>query len=347
MIRIAILGAGEIAVRHVEGFQRTRDVKLVSICDPIAERATELAKSADFERVDAHADDAITADDIDLVLVLTPHDLHAPQVIAALEAGKHVICEKPMGRTVAECDAMLDAAERTGQQLFVTHVLRTMFFFSKAHERLAAGALGRLTLGSFRWYTDELFRLDDPSHWKGTVDVSGGGVLIDGGCHVSDVGNWLFGRARRVQAIGDKLVATREGVGEDTVVFQVEYESGALASYALSFVAGSGLRPRRFACGMDVDLYGTEGHIEGGYRFRDEEHLHYLTEHHRGEADHAHPVDTTNVYGDIDVAIVGALRGERPSPVTTVEARNAVAVVEAAYRSLASGATVDVDWRER
>ncbi len=95
MIRIAILGAGEIAVRHVEGFQRTRDVKLVSICDPIAERATELAESADFERVDAHADDAITADDIDLVLVLTPHDLHAPQVVAALEAGKHVVIEKP------------------------------------------------------------------------------------------------------------------------------------------------------------------------------------------------------------------------------------------------------------
>ena len=345
MIRIAILGAGEIAERHVEGLQRARGVRLVSVCDPLTERANALALAAGFDRVDADADDAIAADDIDLVLVLTPHDLHAPQVVAALEAGKHVVCEKPMGRTVAECDAMLEAAARTGRQLFVTHVLRTMFFFARAHERVDAGALGRLTLGSFRWYTDELSRLDDPAHWKGTRDISGGGVLIDGGCHVCDVGNWLFGPARRVQALADRLVATREAVSEDTAVFQVEYESGALASYSMSFVAGSGLRPRRFACGMDVDLYGTEGHIEGGYRFRDEEHRHYLTEHRGGEEDRVHPVDSAGVYGDIDVAIIEALRGERQTPVTPIEARNAVAVVEAAYRSLESGTSVDVDWR--
>jgi len=346
VFRIAVLGAGDIAERHVLGLLSEADVEAVTIVDPIAERARELAARYGFERVDESAEAAIGSDDVNLVVVLTPHDLHVSHVTRALAAGKHVICEKPLARDVAECDEILDAAEKSPAHLFVTHVLRTVFFFDKAHERIESGELGRMTLGSFRWYTDELERLDDPQHWKGTIDQSGGGVLIDGGCHVSDVGNWFFGRATRVQAFGDRLVATREDVGEDTVVFNVEYQSGAVASIALTFVAGSGLRPHTFACGMDVDLYGTEGHLEGGYRFRDGDQRHYCTEHGRGVPDTKYVDSQFGEYGDVDVAILRALRGESPAPLSAVEARNAVAVVEAAYRSIREGKSAEVDWRE-
>lgn len=344
MIRIAFLGAGDVAARHADGLVRAGDVEIASVTDPIGERAVALAETVGIERVEDDPEVAMTRADIDAVLLLTPHHLHAPQAITAFRAGKHVICEKPLARTVAECDAMLGAARSSGKRLFVTHVLRTVFFFEKARERVEAGALGRLTLGSFTWYTDELPRLEDPEHWKGTVEESGGGVLIDGGCHASDVGNWLFGKAVRVSALASKLVTKRDSVGEDTATFQVEYESGAFASFALSFIAGSGLRPGRFACGMDVDLFGTEGHIEGGYRFRDDDHRHYCTEHHSGAPDRVHEVEHVRSYGDIDLAIIDALRGDTEPPVTAIEARNAVAVVEAAYRSIESGKTVEVDW---
>ena len=276
---VAVIGAGEIARRHVDGLLRAGGVRFISVVDRAHERAEELARTCSFARVERSVEALIAADDVDLVVVLTPHDCHAPQVVAALDAGKHVICEKPMARTLDECDAMLAAASRSGRQLFVTHALRSVFFFATAHERVAAGALGRVLLGAFTWYTDELARLEDPAHWKGTVDESGGGVLIDGGCHVADVGNWLFGRARRVHAFARRLVAKRERVGEDTAALHVEYDTGAMASYALSFTAGSAFRAKTFACGMDVDLFGTAGHLEGGYRIRDAEHRHYALEH--------------------------------------------------------------------
>jgi len=344
-MRIALLGAGDVAGRHIDGLLRAGDVHLITVFDPVAERAQALADQFGFERVDEDPARVVAADDVDLVLVLTPHDLHAPQAIAAMEAGKDVFCEKPMARTVAECDAMLAAMARTGRTLLVTHALRAMLTFVHARERMAAEALGRVTLAAFTWFTDELPRLNQPNHWKGTIDRSGGAVLIDGGCHMADIGNSLFGRACRVQAFGDRQVSTREGVGEDTVVFQVEYASGTLASYALSFVAGSGLRPQHFACGADMQLFGLEGHIEGGYRFRDDERREYWREHHTGAEDESHEELSRDTCG-VDTMLVQALRGECEAPVTAVDARNAVAVVEAAYRSIESAATVTVDWRE-
>ena len=277
--------------------------------------------------------------------MLTPHDLHSEQTIAALEAGKDVFCEKPMALTIAECDAMLATAARSGQQLFVTHALRTTLVFERAWEQMSRGVLGRVTLGTFNWFTDELPRLEDPNHWKGTLDHSGGAALIDGGCHLSDLGNKLFGPARRVQAFAERLVVACENVGEDTAVFQVEYDSGTLASYALTFIAGSGMRPHDFACGIDIQLYGLQGHIEGGFRSRDGDRWQYCREHRTGKPDQFQE-NRTSDFGEVDTLLLRALQGTIDPPVTAVEARNAVAVVEAAYRSIETGGAVEVDWLE-
>jgi predicted dehydrogenase len=345
-IRIGLLGAGDIAERHLRGLEAAGGVTLVTVCDPVRDRAESLARRHSFERVAASEREVVAGGDIDLVLILTPHACHAGQAIEALCAGKHVICEKPMACRTADCDAMLDAARRSGRRLFVTHSLRAEFFFRVAAARLRSGALGRLTLASFRWFTDEITRLDDPAHWKGTIEVSGGGVLIDGGCHVADLGNAFLGRPRRVQALAGLLVASRPGLGEDTAVFSVEYESGALASVALSFVAGEGLRQDRFACGLDLDLFGTQGHIEAGYRIREASFRRWCREHRRGQADTEHVDDGRSSGSDLDRWLIEALRGEREPPLTALDARNAVAVVEAAYRSLQSGRSEEVEWQE-
>jgi predicted dehydrogenase len=242
---------------------------------------------------------------------------------------------------------MLEAAARAGRRLLVTHSLRAEFFYRTVTRRLAAGAAGRLLAGSFRWFTDEQARLDDPGNWKGTRDRSGGGVLIDGGCHVADLGNAFFGRAARVQALGGKLVARKPEVAEDTAVFAVEYEGGALVSFLLSFTAGSAFRPPgAFAAGMTTELFGTAGHLEGGYLLRSGAWRRWVLEHRSGEPDVTHDDDGQSRPGDIDVALIRALRGEAPPPLTALDARNAVAVVEAAYQSLASGRAAEVDWRD-
>jgi len=341
---IAVFGAGDIAVRHAEALRVEPGVRLTAVAEPEAARREAFAARYGIERTAADYRELLRMEGVDAVLILTPHHLHHPMVLESLRARKHVICEKPMGRTAAECDAMLAEAASTGCSLYITHSLRCDFFYQTAMRRIGEGAIGRPILGSFRWFTDELVRLDDPRHWKGTVDRSGGGVFIDGGCHVADLGNAFFGRARRVSASGSRLVAALPDRGEDNGAFVVEYFSGATCAFALSFTAGRAFRRERFGAGMNADIYGTEGHLEGGYLLRDADFRRFCIEHRPGRDDVTYPPpreeDRT-----IDSDFVRSILTGAPPPVTAMDARNAVAVVEAAYRSLRSGRIEDVDWR--
>src|SRR5690606_8929329 len=169
---------------------------------------------------------------------------------------------------------------------------------------------------------------------------------IDGGCHVADIANVLLGPPHRVHAFGGKLVARRDAVAEDTAGFTIEHESGAISSVLLSFTAGSSLRGTgAFGCGLDVELWGTDGWIEGGYRIREGDFRRRCVERRAGEPDRAYVDDGTRKAGDIDYEIIRALRGEIPPPVTALDARNAGAVVEAAYRARARGAAGRVERR--
>jgi predicted dehydrogenase len=343
-LSLAIVGAGDIASRHADALREENGVRLAAVAEPDAGRRTAFAERYGIKQAVADYRQLLRDETIGAVLILTPHHLHHPMVVEALRARKHVICEKPMARTVAECDAMLAEAASSGAGLYVTHSLRTDFFYRTASRRIAEGAVGRLVLGSFRWFTDEIARLDDPRHWKGTVDRSGGGVFIDGGCHVADLGNAFFGRARQVAAGGSRLVAALPDRGEDNGCFIVEYSSGASCAFSLSFTAGKAFRRERFGAGMNADLYGTEGHLEGGYLLRDTVFQRWCTEHRPGADDLRHPPPE----GEdrvIDRDFLRSIREGAPSPVTALDARNAVAVVEAAYRSMRSGRIQEVDWR--
>lgn len=345
-IGVGVVGAGDVADRHIEGLVRASGVWIAAVAEPNEERRAAFAKRYGVELASGDHRPILDSRSVDVVLILTPHDTHTEITLDALNAGKHVICEKPMAPRLEDCDRMLEAAARCGRSLWVTHTLRSDFFYRIASARLSAGALGRLIGASFRWFTDELGRLEDPAHWKGTRDRSGGGVLIDGGCHVADLANGFFGPARRVHAFGKRLVAKRESVAEDTAAFSIEFESGALASALLGFTAGSSWRrPGGFAAGMDVSLWGTEGAIEGGYLIRDHDFRRTCIERRTGEPDRAYVDDGLSRPGDLDFAIIRALRGEGVPPVTALDARNAVAVIDAAYRSLASGNAEKVDWR--
>jgi UDP-N-acetyl-2-amino-2-deoxyglucuronate dehydrogenase len=345
-IGIGVVGAGDVAERHVEGLLRASGVEIAGVAEPNEARRRTFAERHAVRVAAPDHRALLDSRDIDVVLILTPHDAHAIIAIEALRAGKHVICEKPMAPTVDDCDRMLEAAARYGKTIWVTHTLRSDFFCRVASARVAAGAVGRPIAASFRWFTDELIRLEDPSHWKGTRDRSGGGVLVDGGCHVADLGTALLGPARRVHAFGARLVTRRESVAEDTAAFSVEYESGAVGSFLLGFTAGSSWRrPGGFAAGMDVSVWGTEGAIEGGYLIRDADFRRTCIERRTGEPDRAFVDDGRCRPGDLDFELIRALRGEALPPVTALDARNAVAVIESAYRALETGEARVVDWK--
>jgi predicted dehydrogenase len=342
-LRIGVIGAGDVAGWHADGLSAEPGVKILAVAEQDPQRLEAFEKKYRVERAMSDWRELLKIDEIDLVLILAPHHLHNTMVLAALRARKHVICEKPMARTVAECDSMLVEAGASSRSLYISHSLRTGFFFQTARSLIAAGRIGRPILGSFRWLADEIVRLNDPRHWKGT-DVAGGGVLLDGGCRVADLANGFFGPVRKVAAVSKRLMAGLPGRGEDQACFIAEYDSGASCSFSLSFTAGSAFRKERAGAGLLVDIFGTEGHIEGGYLVRDGSIHHYCLEHHPGseEVYFEGPPGGEKV---IDVDFVRSLLDGTPPPLTALDARNAVAVVEAAYRSVRTGRVEEVDWR--
>ena len=193
-LRVGVLGAGFAGSMHAHSALRIDGVKVVAIAALPLEEAVPLAKECGA-RV-ASAEEVCAADDIDLVIVATPTYLHAAHTIAAARAGKHVFCEKPLARTLADGLAMVRACDEAGVRLAVGHVVRFFPEYRQAKELLDAGTLGRpaivtlvrgnFAVGSARgWYLDE--------------DKSGG-VVLDLMLHDLDTVRWWFGEPSRIYA---------------------------------------------------------------------------------------------------------------------------------------------------
>ena len=148
--------------------------------------------------------------DIDAAVVATPNALHAPQAIALLEAGRHVLVEKPMATTVAECNAMIEAAQRGGASLMVAHCWRFHPDVQAMRERIASGELGEIV--KTRGYG--VHAGWGPSGWFADKALAGGGALPDMGVHAIDTVRYLLGDpdpGRVCAVIGTRYGSLRRG----------------------------------------------------------------------------------------------------------------------------------------
>lgn len=176
---------------------------------------------------DAHVwsdlDDALRDPAIDAVYVATPVFLHAPQTIAALRAGKHVLCEKPAALNYAEACSMTAEAKRAGFKLGIAYYRRMYPKVQRARDLMAQGAIGRPVLAEMNchdWFQAE----DGKRSWLLDPAMSGGGPLFDIACHRIDVLNFLFGRPVRVSAhLASQVHSSKV---EDSATLLIEYESG-------------------------------------------------------------------------------------------------------------------------
>jgi predicted dehydrogenase len=170
---------------------------------------------------------ALAASATDAVYVATPVFLHAPQTIACLRAGKHVLCEKPMALDYAEACFMQAAAEETGRTLGIAYYRRTYPKVGRARELIDAGAIGRAVFAeaaSHDWFP----AADGFRGWLTDPKRAGGGPLYDIGSHRIDVMNYLFGKPARVAGQVSTLV--QHIAVEDNATVLIEYESGVRAS---------------------------------------------------------------------------------------------------------------------
>lgn len=255
MRRVGIVGAGGISRTHADRWLQMSGIELAGFYD-IAEGAARLAVDRFGGRVFDSMDDLLNS--VDYVDVCTPGPAHAGPVIAALEAGLPTVCEKPLANSVADCERIVDAAERTGTPLFVAMVVRFFPQFAKAKQVLDSGMIG--APGVIRTVRSGSFP-DSSVGWRKGLAITSyyadfeqsGGVLLDLCIHDIDYQRWCFGEVERVFARG-MMFSGKEPI--DHALLAVRFASGAVGH-----IEGSWAYPRGRS-NTRIEIAGTEGIIE-------------------------------------------------------------------------------------
>lgn len=337
---IGIVGAGIIGDAHAGVISQLSDQRLIAIADPIESLRENLAAKYSVPKSCANWEQIVEDPDVDVVYIGTPNDLHMPIAVAAMESGKDVVCEKPLARSLAEGQAMLDEARETDRQLFIALGHRFAPHNQQAKKMLEDSAIGRPFLALSTFIGNEFARMDDPASWKGTKEKSGGGVVIDNGTHMIDLLRWWFGEAAAVTARCGRLAISAENKEEDTATLAIEFESGTLAELSLTFGARYSAWPKGYlGAAIRTEMYGLEGSIVVGGEgpaFR------YVGRN--SEAAMLEMSDiVTGLPSCLQTHFADCLRGKAKPLVTAEDGLAALKIVDAAYRSSKTGGRVLVD----
>ena len=248
--RLALLGCGWVADMHARAAEMCGHT-VVGVANHRLESAQRFAAEHGIERVTTDWHELVRAPDVDVVVVCTPNALHAPQSIAALAAGKHVLCEKPMATTVADGEAMLAAAAEHDRLLLVLHPWRHHDAVIALRAAIVAGELGRVV----RTHGYGVHADWGPGGWFTDPVLAGGGALVDMGIHAIDTVRFLLGEpeAVRVQA----SIATAHGsyaVDDDGLVL-IDWEGGAR-----SVVEAGWWQSHLGGYEADTEVYGSTGY---------------------------------------------------------------------------------------
>jgi predicted dehydrogenase len=248
---MAIVGTGSVADFHVMAIDHTPNAHLAAIVHYDPAQFADLA--ARFGVPCLSFSEALEHPDIQAFSLCTPSGLHAEQTIAAANAGKHVLVEKPMALNPTDADAMIAACDHAGVTLAVMLQRRGEVLFQTVKQAIAAGDVGRLRLGliSMPYFRAEAYY--QQAAWRGSWQLDGGGVLMNQGIHLLDLLLWYFGDPVQVQASAAALERPIEV--EDTLAGVLEFASGARATVTATTTAAPGFAHR-------LELYGDKGGIQ-------------------------------------------------------------------------------------
>ena len=189
-MNVGIIGAGLQGRRHAAALQKVEGWHLVSVCDANIDAARALAAGFNAEATSSW-EEVVRQPQVDAIVVCTPPNLHAPVSIAAMQQNKHVLCEKPLGRTRKEAETIVRMARETGLKLKCGCNLRHHPAIAQARKWLDEGRLGRLLFLRCRYGI--CGRPEYENDWRAKSGISGGGELMDQGFHVLDLCRWFLG----------------------------------------------------------------------------------------------------------------------------------------------------------
>jgi predicted dehydrogenase len=324
-VRWGVLGVADIAVKQViPAMQRGRASRVVAIASREAAKAAAAARSLGIPRSHGSYDALLADPDVEAVYIPLPNHLHVPWSIRAAEAGKHVLCEKPLALTASEARTLLAVRDRTGVVMGEAFMTRTHPQWRRVRELIAAGRLGelRLVTGHFSYYRR------DPNDVRSKVEW-GGGVLLDIGCYPVTMSRWLFG----AEPLEVSAVLERDP----------EFRVDRLVSGLLRFPSGQAAFTvaGQAALFQQMEIFGTKGRIEVEIPFNApaDHATRILVDDGRDlvgggiEAETFAPINQYTLQGD---RFSEAVRGLGTVPVPLEDAIANMAVLDALFRAAGS-----------
>ncbi len=256
-IKVGLIGCGNIgAGGHLPAYAHIPETKLVAVCDAVEELAHAAAERSgamaytDYRRL-------LEQEDIEMVDLCVPTYIHAQLAVEAMQAGKHVLCEKPMAHTLEAADAMIEAAQANGVKLMIGQVRRFDHRYASIKAQIDAGKVGRPV---FIRRAERQFLPFPPDAWQWDPR-RGGGVILDIGVHATDLFRWLLGQeAVEVYAVAKSVREAARAAGSyDHAMITCKFNGGGVGFAEASWAYPQGFGGALYA---QLDVVGTEGKIQ-------------------------------------------------------------------------------------
>ena len=249
-VRTAIIGAGKVAHYHARALQLIPGVEFTAVCDTLQERALQFADSYGISSY-TDTDRMLEKEDLQVVIVCTPHPCHKQPTISAAASGAHVLVEKPMAHTLIDCDEMITYAHKKDVKIGVMSQRRLYAPVQRMKKAIDQGKIGRPVLASVQvlgWRGEDYYKSDP---WRGKWITEGGGVLVNQAVHQLDLLQWFLGPIDGLFGYWDNF--NHPGIEvEDSAAALVRFENGALCTLMLS----NSIRPGLYS---KIHVFGDQG----------------------------------------------------------------------------------------
>jgi predicted dehydrogenase len=332
-VRVAVVGGGNVAqVAHLPAYKQHPDVELVALVEENAVKRRRLAVQYGFKSDYYDLTKMLKNEEIDAVDICTPNYLHAPMAIAALRAGCHVLCEKPLARNAAEAQRMVDTAKKSKKMLMVAMNNRFRRDVEVLQKFIKRGELGEVQLVKAGWR--RIVQEWRDRDWFTDQQKSGGGALLDLGTPKMDLAIWIAGLKSPTRVSCSVFGRSGEGGVEDSACAMVNFDGGSCLILEVTWnllepkdqtflqvygsKGGANLQPLSIHKAMHGQLVNVTPELEGGRS--------YYKESYRREIDH----------------FIECVKKNSKPLTTGEEALSVLKILDAMYKSAASGREVSI-----
>ncbi len=342
-VKFGFIGCGSVSKLHYVGSKNNPKIKFLSVYDINEKQVKKTAKR--FKMVPYTNLDAFLKSDIDAILVMVPHYLHEEMVLATAEAGKHVLCEKPMATTLESCDQMIAAAKKADVKLMIAENHRFLPAHKYVMEAVQNGLIGNAFLIRSYEGVNEIPGLMNIRSWKGNLKMGGGGCLMDMGAHKFATINWILDDVvESANCWITKQCTNLSEKAEDNAMMFLKYNSGVIAEIVVSFTVVS--PPTN-----SLEVYGTKGTIIENHEWQNPVRIFSTHEDmgknrgawHEPEIEHGpFPQYYKISMGIEDSYFADCILEDKEPEFTPEQAKEAIATVLLGYLSAKMGKKVDM-----